>query len=288
MKNFFLSGLLACLLCQCASGPTARIKEMRLRELTPDKVKMDMDLEVTNHYRQTPLPLLNFKNRLVADNRQIFQTSVNAPNWAVPANSSKVLTTRAEINFGPLLQTIGQHYQRGTNVPYTATMNLSWKSPAGQVFEFPELKDEGSFPLPKFPVIALRKVPDIQVDLGSLDNPLTFGVNEARQGKLTGTLFLNVTNTNNYSVRLKKIRGTLKAEKPFSSDRVKLAEVLYSEDKRFTAGQTRAVDVAFEAAILNPLDTFLLTIAAFTDPDKFQFHGEIELEIANLPVKFSF
>lgn len=279
---------MACLLCQCANQPTARIKEMRLRELTPDKVKVAMDLEVTNHYRQTPLPLLNFKNRLVASDRQIFQTRVDAPGWAIPPNDSRTLHTQAEINFGPLLQTIGQHYQRGTNVPYTATMNLSWKSPTGQVFEFPELKDEGNFPLPKLPVVALRIVPDIQVDLGSGDNPLTFQVNETRQGKLTGTLFLNVTNTNNYAVRLKKIRGTLKAEKPFSTDRVKLAEVLYSEDKRFTAGQTRAVDVGFEAAILNPLDTFLITIASFTDPDKFQFRGEIELEIADLPVKFSF
>ncbi|MEY4484821.1 MAG: hypothetical protein RL693_2273, partial [Verrucomicrobiota bacterium] len=186
------------------------------------------------------------------------------------------------------IQTIGQHYQRGTNVPYTATMNLSWKSPTGQVFEFPELNDAGSFPLPKLPGVALSKAPYIKVDLGSLDNVFTFNVNEARQGKLTGTLYLNVTNTNNYTVRLKKIRGTLKAQNPLNSERVKLAEVLYSEDKRFTAGQTKSVDVAFEAAILNPLDTFFVTIAAFTDPDKFQFQGEIELEIADLPVKFSF
>ncbi len=288
MRNYFLLGLMAGLLCQCANQPTARITEMRLRELTPDKVKVDMDLEVTNHYRQTPLPLLNFKNRLVADNRQIYQSSLSAPDWAVPPNDSRTLRTQAELNFGPLIQTIGQHYQRGTKVPYAATMNLSWKSPTGEVFEFPELKDEGSFPLPKFPEVALRKVPDIQVDLGSGDNFLTPHVDETRQGKLTGTLFLNVKNTNGYAVRLKKIRGTLKAVKPFSTDRVKLAEVLYTDNQLFSAGQTRNVEVDFQAAILNPGDTFFLTIAAFTDPDKFQFRGEIELEIDNLPVKFSF
>lgn len=276
---------IALLLGGCATKPTAEIREIRISDLTPSRIKLETVVEVKNPYR-VPLPLVDYKQTIDADGRRVFTQTITSPG-IIQRQSSSTVRGSAALEFAMLIQIVGQRFSRGSEVPYVTKLNLSWKSPWEEVYEFPQLSKAGEIPIPKIPSIWLRKVPTVNLDFGSLDNPLT-SRNESRPGKVSGTVFLSVKNVNEFAIKLRNFNASLKARNPTGPGWITLGAVSSSMRDSIRSGRTQDVDVGYEGGLPDLAQSTLLLIQAFTDPAKFSFGGSVRLEVADVPISFSF
>jgi LEA14-like dessication related protein len=270
----------------CATRPTAEIREIRVSDLTPSRIKLETVVEVKNPYRM-PLPLVDYKQTVDADGRRVFTQQIASPG-IVQQQSTSTVRGSAVLEFATLIQVVGQRFSRGSEVPYITKLNLSWKSPWEEVYEFPQLSKSGEIPFPKLPSIWLRAVPSINIDWGSRDNIFTPNVNESRQGRVFGTVFLSVKNVNDFAIRLKSFNATLKARNPTGSGWITLGSVGTTMSKPIGTGNMRDVDVSYSGGLPDLAQSAILAIQAFTEPEKFRFSGGIRFEVADVPVEFDF
>lgn len=287
LKKGLLAPLaIALFLGGCATKPTAEIREIRISDLTPSTIKLKTVVEVKNPYR-VPLPLVDYKQTVDAGGRRVFRQEITSPGL-VPRQGTSTVTGSAALEFATLVQVVGQRFSRGSALPYVTKLDLSWKSPWEEVYEFPQLSKSGEIPFPKLPSIWLRSVPSINIDWGSGDNIFTPNVNESRPGKVFGTVFLSVKNVNDFAIRLRSFEATLKARNPTGSGWIALGRVSTTMSKPIGEGDTRNVDVGYQGGLPDLAQSVILAIQAFTEPDKFRFSGGIRFEVADVPVGFDF
>ena len=278
--------VLLVLLGGCATKPTAELRQIRVSELTPERIKLKTVVEVKNPYR-VPLPLVDYNQTIDADGRRVFTQTIASPG-IVPRQSAAEVRGSATLEFASLIQAVGQRLSRGEKVPYLTRLDLSWKSPWEEVYAFPQLENAGEILIPKIPSIWLRSVPTVNLDFGSGDNLFTPNINESRPGKVWGTVFLSVKNVNEFAIQLKRFEATLKARNPTGPGWITLGHVNSSMSRSIGRGGTRNVDVSYEGGLPDVVQSALLLIQAFTDPEKFRFRGEVKLEVADVPVTFDF
>ncbi len=134
--------------------PSARVKAMRLNDLTLDLAQLDFDVEVSNPY-SVALPLVNVDYSIASAGAQ-FLTGAAPISGSVPARGSKVITVPAKVGFAELF-TVLEGIRPGALVPYTADFDLSVNAPGLGPLNLP-LKKEGEFPVPAVPTVKLESV----------------------------------------------------------------------------------------------------------------------------------
>ncbi len=142
--------LLWCCGCESMDGkfslkkPTARLTGLQLEDVKLDSATLLFDIEVDNPY-PVALPLTNLDYDL-ATAGNTFLSGVAAIQTTIPANSSKIVSLPARINYLGMFKAV-KDIRPGSIVPYIANVGLSVDPPALKPLRLP-LKKEGELKLP--------------------------------------------------------------------------------------------------------------------------------------------
>ena len=169
--------------------PTARVTDVRLRDITLSAVTLVFDLEVGNPY-SVPLPLANVDYSLASEGNEFLSGQADVQG-TVPAGGSKTLSLPARLEYMSLLAAV-KKVRPGSVIPYAAELGLSVDPPVGGRLRLP-LRKEGKLPVPAPPGV---EVTEVQWDKLSLDHA-------------GGRVRLKLTNRNQFALTLSKLTYAL-------------------------------------------------------------------------------
>ena len=165
--------------------PVARIRSVRLQDLSLEDVSLAFDVEIDNPY-SVPLPLTKIDYGLASGGRA-FLTGAAPLGGSVPAGGSKLVTLPARVSFRDALSVL-RGVKPGGVIAYTADLALAVDAPAVGQMMIP-LRKKGELPVPAVPRVSLER---IAWDRLSLD-------------EASARLSLRVVNENEFPLDLSKL-----------------------------------------------------------------------------------
>ncbi|MCA9290986.1 MAG: LEA type 2 family protein [Phycisphaerales bacterium] len=156
-----------------APKPTAKIRDVRLRDLTLAGAAMDFDVEVSNPYG-VPLPVAAIDYQLASRGASFLSGRLDdAP--AIGAHGSRVLTVPTQLDFASLLASV-KGVRPGAIVPYSAGLTVNLDAPGVGPVAVP-LSKKGTVPVPAVPDVSLEGVrwTDLSFDAASAVMTVTIG-----------------------------------------------------------------------------------------------------------------
>ena len=165
--------------------PTASVTNVRLSNLDLRSATLEFEIAVANPYT-FDLPLLDFDFGL-STNAQPFMNGSTKVDGSVPAGGSKTLKMPVRVDLVGLVETV-RGIRPGQVVPYDAELGLSVDLAGSGPMRLP-LRKSGELPVPNVPSV---EVSSFQWDQLSLS-------------KVTGNLFLEIGNTNEFPFTLSSL-----------------------------------------------------------------------------------
>lgn len=169
--------------------PSAKVTGVNFGSLSMDRTNLVFDVSISNPYN-VPLPLANLDYGLSSDGAS-FVSGAAKMDGAVPANGSKTVQLPIDIVFADVLRAVSG-VRPGKVVPYTADLKLGVDAPGIGPLSLP-MRKSGEVPVPAVPRVAIK---DIAFDSLGL-------------GGASGTIQLEVENTNDFAADLRKLGYSL-------------------------------------------------------------------------------
>lgn len=189
-----LRGMVLVLAAWCLAGcgvlqgirkPTARIVDVRLRDISLTSLTLVFDLQIGNPY-SVPLPLANVDYGLASEGKQFLSGNADIQG-TVPPRGGKTVSLPAKLEYWSLLSVL-KKVRPGSVVPYEAELGLSVDPPVGGRLRLP-LRKQGRLPVPAPPSVRITEIAWDQMSLSHAG----------------GRARLQLTNRNRFPVTLSKL-----------------------------------------------------------------------------------
>ncbi len=168
-----------------AQKPSAHVVGASLRGLTLQNAVLLFDIEVANPYAAA-LPLADLSYTLGSGGKKLLEGSLQ-PSGSIPARGSQVIQVPVTVAFAPVLATL-KGIRPGALLPYTADFRIGVDAPMAGRLEVPFSRN-GELPVPAVPRIEMS----------------AFEIGELGLDRTTGTVKLQVRNTNQFPLELKRL-----------------------------------------------------------------------------------
>lgn len=168
-----------------AQKPTAQVVGSSIRGLSLQNAVLLFDIEVANPYGAA-LPLADLSYALNSNGTKILEGSIQ-PSGSIPAHGKQVLQLPVTVGFAQVMAAF-KGVKAGSVLPYTADFRISVDAPVVGKIEVP-LSKSGELPIPAVPQVEISK----------------FEIGKLGLDQTTGTVKLQVRNTNQFPLMLKKI-----------------------------------------------------------------------------------
>ena len=199
--------------------PTANIASVAIAGLDMQGVDLVFDVELHNPY-SVGLPLLAL-DYAVQHGGATFLSGASRDADTVPANSSRTIPIHARVDYLPMMKLLGD-VRPGNVVDYLVHIDLAVDAPAIGRMTLP-LQDEGRFPVPNVPKIAVSSV-----------NWDSISWTEA-----AASMTLDIQNTNDFPFDLSKLLYALKL------GGTPVAQSQITNPGSFSPGENRSMDLRF-------------------------------------------
>lgn len=137
-----------------APRPSAQVTGARFAGFSPESVRLDLDVEVSNPY-SVDLPVLDIQADFAAAGQRVLGTRLQ-PDAPIPASGARTVRVPVDIRFAEVLAALSS-LTPGQTVPYRVDLVLGFDAPAIGAVEVP-VKREGDLWIPKPPSLSVRSV----------------------------------------------------------------------------------------------------------------------------------
>ena len=236
--TLILLAVIACTGCESVQKalesldkPTARIQDVRLRDLTLQNVTLHFDVEVSNPYK-VDLPLTRVDYALATTGKSFLDGEADL-SGTIPARGSRTVTLPASIRFEELIQAV-KDVRLGQVLPYKADLALSVDGsavpgiPGGGTIRLPVSK-QGKLPVPNVPKVELTDVRWSKLDLT----------------EASAVIQLRVENTNEFPVDLSSLGYQL------SLGDTLVADTTIDKSINFAPGKAQTIELPLRVAPAN-------------------------------------
>lgn len=165
--------------------PTASLQSVSIADLSLSDATVDLAVQVNNPYKVS-IPNVNLDYALATQNVDFVSGAIKSDK-AIPAGSSSTIHVPVKVTYASLLKLV-QSVRPGQVVPYDANVKFSTNVPGIGMVSLP-LNRKGELPVPMVPKVSIASV-----DWG-----------EISLSKTTATVNLNITNLNDFAVKMKQL-----------------------------------------------------------------------------------
>lgn len=165
--------------------PTASLQSVSLADLSLSDATVDLAVQVNNPYKVS-IPNVNLDYALATQDVDFVSGAIKSAK-SIPAGSSSVIHVPVKVSYASLLK-LAQTVRPGQVVAYDANVKFSTNVPGIGAVSLP-LNRKGELPVPMVPKVSIGSVQWGDVSLS----------------KATATINLNVTNLNDFAVKMKQL-----------------------------------------------------------------------------------
>ncbi len=261
----------ALLACGCASvtdllersqikTPTARIIDVRLRNLDLRSADLDFDVEISNPLA-VGVPLVDLEYSLATSGPPFVQGSSNL-SGSVPARGSRVVSLPVAIDLLEVVRLVSG-LRPGGVMDYTASLTINLDLPGGARTGLP-LRKEGKLPIPSAPSVSVSSITWEQLTLS----------------RAHGVVTLDVENTNSFPFDLDTLTYSLSlAGRQVSEGRT-------ASPKSFSAGGRAPLGIPIDISPIELGSAFFGVLQG--ENAEYDLEGALAVRSAFGPIQMSF